>query len=233
MCSRSLNATASSKLTMSDWLAWQVVDSTFPVGVFAHSWGLESAWQSGHVPDSRALQRFLDASIQQTGYGGLPLLNAAYRRPERWRGLDELADAFLINSVANRASRVQGRTLAATAVRVWPSEAMTTVSQHAAVGRAHVAPLSGLIFKVIGLSLETARNIMLYGAARGVLSAAVRLGIVGSYEAQRMQYQAGPRLDLIHDDCRALGDEDVCQTAPILDLLQAGHDRLYSRLFQS
>jgi urease accessory protein len=233
MCSRSLSATASSKLTMSDWLEWQVVDSAFPVGVFAHSWGLESAWQSGHVPDSGALQRFLHASIQQTGYGALPLLNAAYRRPERWRSLDELADAFLINSVANRASRVQGRTLVATAARVWPCEAMTTVSQHAAAGRAHVAPFSGLIFKVIGLSLETARKVMLYGAARGVLSAAVRLGIVGSYEAQRMQYEAGPRLDLIHDDCRALDDEDVCQTAPILDLLQAGHDRLYSRLFQS
>jgi urease accessory protein UreF len=25
----------------------------------------------------------------------------------------------------------------------------------------------------------------------------------------------------------------VAQTAPVLDILQAGHDRLYSRLFQS
>lgn len=218
---------------MSDWLAWQVVDSAFPVGVFAHSWGLEAAWQSGHVPDSKALQRFLRASIQQTGHGALPLLCAAYREPERWHVLDELADAFLVNSVTNRASRVQGRTLVATADRIWPSAEMTFLGAQVKIGRAHVAPVSGVVFRVIGLPFETARKVMLYGTARGVLSAAVRLGIVGSYDAQRMQHESGPWLETMLDQCRALGPEDVCQTAPILDLLQACHDRLYSRLFQS
>ena len=218
---------------MSDWLAWQVVDSAFPVGVFAHSWGLEAAWQSGHVPDSEALQRFLHGSIQQTGYGALPLLGAGYRRPDQLGALDELADAFLINSVTNRASRVQGRTLVATAARVWPSDAMTDLVTQARSGRAHVAPLSGRVFQVIGLPVETARKVMLYGTARGVLAAAVRLGIVGSYQAQQMQHHARPWLDTTLEQCGALSPEDLCQTAPILDLLQAGHDRLYSRLFQS
>ncbi|MEO2196042.1 MAG: urease accessory UreF family protein [bacterium] len=218
---------------MSDWLAWQVVDSAFPVGVFAHSWGLESAWQSGHVPDVDALHRFLHASIQQTGYGVLPLLGAAYHRPEELAVLDELADAFLTNSVTNRASRVQGRTLVATAARIWPSDAMTDLVDEANTGRAHVAPLSGRIFQTIGLPLDTARRVTLYGTARGVLSAAVRLGIVGSYQAQQMQHQAAPWLDTTLERSRGLGPEDICQTAPIIDLLQAGHDRLYSRLFQS
>ena len=66
-----------------------------------------------------------------------------------------------------------------------------------------------------------------------MLAAAVRLGIAGSYEAQRLQYEVGPWLDQMLEECRDLGPEDVCQTAPVLDLLQAGHDRLYSRLFQS
>jgi urease accessory protein UreF len=30
-----------------------------------------------------------------------------------------------------------------------------------------------------------------------------------------------------------LSVDDLAQTAPLVDLLQAGHDRLYSRLFQS
>jgi urease accessory protein len=218
---------------MSDWLAWQVVDSAFPVGVFAHSWGLEAAWQSGHVPDPDALHRFLHASIQQAGYGALPLLSAAYHRPEQLAALDELADAFLTNSVTNRASRVQGRTLVATAARVWPSDAMTDLIDQANAGRAHVAPLSGCIFQVLGLPVDTARRVTLYGTARGVLSAAVRLGIVGSYQAQQMQHQAAPWLDATLGRCGGLGPEDVCQTAPVIDLLQAGHDRLYSRLFQS
>ena len=52
-----------------DWLAWQVVDSAFPTGVFAHSWGLEAAWQQGEVEGIGALQRFLEAVILQTGHG--------------------------------------------------------------------------------------------------------------------------------------------------------------------
>jgi urease accessory protein len=61
----------------------------------------------------------------------------------------------------------------------------------------------------------------------------VRLGIVGSYEAQRLQFDCLPWLERFAAKCRELDDRDLEQTAPILDLLQAGHERLYSRLFQS
>ena len=185
------------------------------------------------IRDAVALERFLSAAVQQTGYGTLPLLGGAYRDPEQWPAHDELAEAFLLNPVSNRASRVQGRTLAATAARVWPSRAMCEIQARVEGGHAHVAPLSGLVFRALGLPCDTAKAVTLFGTARGVLSAAVRLGIVGSYQAQQLQHEVGPWLDTILVRCRELIPTDVCQTAPILDMLQAGHDRLYSRLFQS
>ena len=218
---------------MSDWLAWQIVDSAFPVGVFAHSWGLEAAWQAGHVDGEPALRRFVGESIQQTGWGALPIMTAAHREPNRLEELDELSHAFLTNGVANRASRVQGRTLAATAARVWPSAAMDDLNARAQAGWAHVAPVTGIVFRTLGLAEEVAQRAVLYGAARGILSAAVRLGIVGSYRAQRMQHEAAVELDATLERCRGLRPEEICQTAPVLDLLQGAHDRLYSRLFQS
>jgi urease accessory protein len=218
---------------MSEWLTWQVVDSAFPTGVFSHSWGLEAAWQHGEVADLDALRAFLDASVQQTGYAFLPLVNEAYRHPSELEALDALAEAFLINAVANRASRTQGRTLLATAGRVWPSAALSHLHARAGATCTHVAPVTGAVFRTVGLSLVTVQKVVLYGAARGVLSAAVRLGIAGSYEAQRLQYACGPWLDEIADRCASLRADDLVQTAPILDLLQSGHDRLYSRLFQS
>jgi urease accessory protein len=217
----------------SDWQTWQVVDSAFPVGVFAHSWGLEAAWSAGYVDSDSTLQQFLLDSIQQTGWGPIPLLNSAYRQPTRLRELDELANAFLTNSVANRASRSQGRTFIATASQVWPSEAMAELEDQVASSWAHVAPFSGVAFRIIGLPYETAQKAVLYGTARGILSAAVRLGIIGSYQAQRMQYDAGQLLDVTLKRCKDLDAESLCQTAPVLDLLQGVHDRLYSRLFQS
>ena len=218
---------------MSDWLVWQVVDSAFPIGLFAHSWGLEAAWQAGHVDGDAALRRFLTESIQQTGWSALPLMTAAHRSPERLEELDELSQAFLTNKVANRASRVQGRTLAATAARVWPSPAMTGLRARAEATWSHVAPLTGVVFRTLGLTEEVAQRAVLYGAARGILSAAVRLGIVGSYRAQRMQHEATASLGATLERCRNLATDEICQTAPVIDLLQGSHDRLYSRLFQS
>ena len=218
---------------MSDWLTWQIVDSAFPTGAFAHSWGLESAWQHGEIDGPAALQHFLDASVLQAGHTVLPLVNAAYDHPHQLEALDDIADAFLLNAVANRASRVQGRTLVATAERVWPSPAIASLHARVEMTCAHIAPVSGVVFRSIGLARGAAQRVLLFGTARGVLSAAVRLGIVGSYEAQRLQQGCAPWLERVAGECANLGAGDLAQTAPLIDLLQAGHDRLYSRLFQS
>jgi urease accessory protein len=215
------------------WLAWQVVDSAFPIGAFAHSLGLEAAWQYGAVPDSEALATFLHAMIPQAGYATLPLVNAAYSDPDRVEALDDLADAFLLNSVANRASRVQGRTLLATATRIWPTSPLSDMTRRAARICGHVAPLSGAVLRSVGLPRETVQQIVLFSTARSILSAAVRLGIVGSYEAQQLQFACGPYLDEVLHACAFLDETDLAQTFPLIDLMQAGHDRLYSRLFQS
>lgn len=220
-------------MTESPWLAWQVVDSAFPTGAFAHSWGLEAAWQQGAVADAAALRRFVDTTIRQSACGVLPLVNAAYQRPETLAALDALADAFLTSTIANRASRVQGRTLIATAVRIWPRPGLQALHEGSAAGASHVAPLTGATFRLVGLPLPVVQEVVLFAAARGVLSAAVRLGIAGSYEAQRLQYECAASLDAGLAWARHADVDDLTQTAPLIDLLQAGHDRLYSRLFQS
>jgi len=218
---------------MTDWRIWQLIDSAFPTGTFAHSAGLEAAWQQGEVPDAPALGRFVRASVRQAGYAALPLLTAAYRDPDALARLDRLADAFLLNEVANRASRIQGRTLAATAARIWPTPELASL--HAGLDglSAHLAPVSGVVFRRLDVPLVTAQRLTLFATARTVLSAAVRLGISGSYEAQRQQHACEGWLEDIARRCVDLDVADLAQTEPLVDLLQAGHDRLYSRLFQS
>jgi urease accessory protein len=224
---------ARASTTMSNWLAWQLVDSAFPTGGFAHSWGLEAAWQQGEIADRDALWRFVQAALLQTGHGVLPLVTAAHRAPERLLELDALADAFLTNAVANRASRVQGRTLHASASRIWPEASLERWTGPAWAGRSHVGPMTGVVLRVVGLPLATAQRLVLFAAARGVLSAAVRLGVAGSYQAQQLQHDCGPVAEWVLGRCGGLDVDDLAQTAPLADILQGAHDRLYSRLFQS
>ncbi len=218
---------------VSDWLVWQIADSAFPTGAFAHSLGLEAACQQGEVAGAADLRTFLRAGLLQAGHGALPLVNAAWRAPDRFAELDGLAEAFLLNPVANRASRTQGRTLAATCARVWPSAAADRFAREARAGFAHVAPVTGVALRSVGVPLWVGQKLVLHLAVRGVLGAAVRLGVTGSYEAQRMQADSAPELDAVLARCARLDERDLAQPAPIADLLQGAHDRLYSRLFQS
>jgi urease accessory protein len=218
---------------MTDLLAWQLADAAFPTGGFAHSSGLEAAWQSGEIPNLAALEAFAVAVLEQTGCGLVPLLNAAYRDPSRFDSLDQLADVFLTNPVANRASRVQGRALAATAARIWPSGPVDAVAARVDAGLGHQGPVMGAVFAALNLPLTVARQVCLYTAVRGVLAAAVKLGIAGSYESQRIQHGLIPVIAAVAKRACDFDEKDLAQTAPVIDLLQAAHDRLYSRLFQS
>ena len=218
---------------MSSILLWQLIDSAFPSGGFAHSWGLESAYQAGEVASDAALRQFLRDSLWQTGHSVLPATTATYREPDRFEEIDALCDAFLTNSVANRASRQQGRALMSACARIWPSDAIAALDARAKRVHGHYAAAAGTALRTLDLPLSEAQQWVLFSAARGVLAAAVRLGIVGPFRAQQLQYACSGVLREVLAACGALHVESLTQTAPVIDLLQSAHDRLYSRLFQS
>src|SRR5919201_863889 len=201
------------------WTVLQLADSAFPTGGFAHSAGLEAAAQAGEGRGADVVARLLGGAIWQGGLGALPRLDAR-------------AETFLVNHVANRASRTQGRAFLSTAARVFPEQVVPVHAQAAGL-KLHFAPLWGAVCRALEFSLEEAQRVLLWSTARNVLSAAVRLGLVGTHEGQTMLAQLGPVLDEVHASCGALGVEDLAQPAPLADLLQGTHDRLYSRLFQS
>jgi urease accessory protein len=218
----------------SDFLVWQLADSAFPTGGFAHSAGLEAAWQHGAVRTCVDLVSFLDVSLHQLGHSALPFVTAAHEQPNRLDEFDRLCEAFTNNHVANRASRVQGRALLATVERILPSEdSSLNAKRGGPVVFAHFAPVFGAMLRRMGVHRDTATRMFLFNHLRGVLAAAVRLNIVGPMEAQSIQNQFAPRAEEILAACGTLTLDDLAQTSPLLDLWQGAQDRLYSRLFQS
>jgi len=216
------------------WILLQLSDSALPTGGFVHSAGLESAFQQGEVQAPGDLRRFIRDALWLAGHSSLPLASAAHERPDSLGALDARADTFLSSEVANRASRLQGRAFLDACGRIFPGEigALRERAREARL-RQHFAPVFCSALRALDVSLEQTQQLVLSLAARGLLQAAVRLGVVGTHEAQRLLRELSPAMDEVLGRCAGSREMDLAQTAPLADLFGAMHDRLYSRLFQS
>jgi urease accessory protein len=219
----------------SDWLVWQLADSAFPTGGFAHSGGLEAAWQQGEIQSSNALAEFIAVHLAQTGRAALPFLNEAFHETQPFATLDRLAEAFLSNHVANRGSRAQGQAFLFGAAHAFPSPALTAFRRKLLGEKlpGHFAPVFGVVVRAVGISHALGVRLYLFLALRSLLGSAVRLGIVGPMAAQALQSSLAGDAEQIGLRCASLRVADAAQISPVLDVLHGAHDRLYSRLFQT
>ena len=218
-----------------DMLALQLADSAFPSGSFAHSGGIEAAYKWGELRSEESLKSYLETSIRQAPFGTLPFLVAAYRKTDSFADLDQLCSAVLSNHVARRSSSKQGRALLATAARIFNSAAIRQLQQQTKDQDlpTHLAPVFGALTFYLGIPLDKSLQVFFYTLLRDLVSAAIRLNIIGPHAGQRLLVELSPELELAIERSVELELADIAQTAPLVEILQVNHDRLYSRLFQS
>lgn len=217
---------------MTSWLVLQLADSAFPTGGFAHSAGLEAHVQAGELA---SLEQYCSELVEQLAHGSLPIVAAVWDSPDRLDELDAFTRATLWSHVAHRASRTQGRALLDVAARSFGHEPLVAARARLATLQlgGHLAPVYGFVTRTLGVPRHEALATFLHLGLRGTLSAAVRLGVCGPTEAQALHHRLHPVLEAGLATASTLRAEDVAQTSPLVELVQATHDRLYSRLFQS
>jgi urease accessory protein len=217
------------------WTIWQLADSAFPSGGFTHSAGLEAAWRHGAWPEGSTAQRILGEVLRQTAHSSLPLINAVIHDIDCFRSADCRAEAVLSNHVARRASVAQGRALLTAAPRIFESAQLQRWCR-LTVGNdtpGHLAPVFGGVMQFLNIDPTEARRLFLYTSMRDAASAGIRLGRIGPIESQAVLASLAVEADRLADGMAEAGLDDTAQTMPLLELMQANQDRLYSRLFQS
>jgi urease accessory protein len=186
---------------------------------------LEASYQHGLVRDADTLAKFIGCSIAQCRCGGLKFAREA--REGGFFEADRRCDLFLNNHVANRASRAQGQAMLASSASVFALPVLVTLAKQVRRERlpGHAATVFGMVARQLDLDWTATVSVMLFQVAKNAVSAAVRLGIVGPIEGQKLLAQTV--------ESRETEPSPAMQISPVLDLLQGTQDRLYSRLFQS
>jgi urease accessory protein len=208
----------------------------FPVGAFAYSHGLEWAFEAGDVTDAASLQEWLADLIAHGAVRNDAILFVeAYRAAFDTAALAavaELASALATSAERRLETVTQGGAFAIAIAKSWPCAAMEnlraawpdSIAYPVAVGAAaagHDIPLEDAL-EAVGL-----------GFVANLVSAAVRLGIVGQTDGQRVIAALIPDIQTLAAFAHAATLDDLGGAAFRSDLAALRHETQYTRLFRS
>lgn len=216
----------------------QIADSSFPVGGFAFSHGLEWLKQTRAVTDEAGVAEFLRTYVDQVvGRQALPAALAAARATSaegllRW---DERLDASVSTQIEREAGRAMGERLLVGASGAfaggWRVEALLSAVRARRTPGQHAVAF-GAVAADEGVDATTMLTALGFGMTQAVTQAALRLGVIGQAAAARLLAGASDDLDIAV--CRAIeGRVRFGVFAPNLDAAGLLHARLPFRMFAS
>lgn len=210
---------------------------SFPVGAFAYSHGLEAAVARGLVSNATELGDWIAALIEQGSlHNDLILLAEAWRAAndiafDKLHQLNAFAIAFQPSAERYLEATQQGTSFAATISAAWPCDAIETLRKQ----EVPIAYPVAVGAAASGHAIRRADALPAYALAfaMNLVSAAIRLSVIGQTDGQRVIARLMPVIDAQAVKAETSSLEDLGAAAFSSDLASLEHETLYSRLFRS
>jgi urease accessory protein len=216
-------------------LGW--LSPLFPVGAFGYSHGLEAAAENGAVHDRGSLERWIgtvvwrgggrvDADILRDAHRAAAAADVAALDDANRRGLAYRATAELALETT-----AQGGAFAAACAAAWP-DALFDAWAAAAPAICYPAAVGGALARA-GIPLADALVGYLQAMAGNLVSAGLRLGIVGQTDGQRILAALEPSVIAAAMAAVTRNPADFGAATFAADLASMAHETQYTRLFRS
>lgn len=222
-------------------------DGLFPVGAYAHSFGMETYAAEGAIRDEKGVELFLRSYLEGTAGTTDVIVALVSRREALWGRsalprcikIDQMLDAMKLPSEQRLASTQMGRQMLRIATDLGLSERIrgliTDLFQatqndgtpgHHAVAFGTIAAGFAWDDQDLGCSF-------LYSSCSSLVAAALRLLPLGQLAGQRVLWRLGPIIARLAEQAAGKDLADVWSFAPALEIASMRHATLDARLFRS
>lgn len=219
----------------------QMTDSTFPVGTFSLSNGLETASHLGIVHDADTLEQFARSVALQAAFSDGVAALMAYRAVpasdyDKILEVDREIMLFKMNDEARLMLQRMGKKLAELGVKLFAgsdifSRWLADISAGNTPGSYPVA--QGIAFALAGLSEQELFASHQYGVINMVLSAALRCVRVSHYDTQTSLMRLSEDVPALYEQARTMTFDDMHSFVPEMDIFASLHEKGTMRMFMN
>ncbi len=219
----------------------QMTDSTFPVGSFSFSNGLETATHLGIVHDAATLEQYTRSVARQGAYSDGVATLIAFRAAKAGDydavvEIDRRLMLFKMNDEARMMLRRMGKKLAELGNTLFPGDDLfrrwlADINAGATPGSYPVA--QGIAFALAGADEEQLFAAHQYGVVNMVLSAALRCVRVSHYDTQAILQRLCAEVPGIYARARTMRFEDMNCFVPEMDIFASLHEKGAMRMFMN
>lgn len=218
----------------------QFTDSTFPVGTFSFSNGLETAGFENMVKDAETLRDFVWSQSLQAAYSdGVAALHAY--RAFKDGDYDKIAEAdrmlmlFKMNDEARLMLKRMGKKFAELAKKLFDNPIidrwLEEIRGEKTPGLFPIA--QGIAYAAAGVSERDLFVAHQYGVVNMVLSAALRCVKVSHYDTQKILFDLSDRVETLYNEASQMELKDMNAFFPELDILASLHEKGSMRMFMN
>jgi urease accessory protein len=226
----------------SSWLRYaQLLDSALPIGGFSHSFGLETAVQSGKIMSIHDLGLYLETLVFHSWAPmELMAIKAVYTfgPTENWESIwlmDQIQHVQRMASESRIGTQKMGRRLLKLSHAMYPDLRWEPLDKAVQSGQCQATYpiIHGWIAWQLDVPLTQVAEGFLYNSITHSINGALRLMSIGQTEGQSLLAKMLPLASVAWQSVEHMDPLDCYTNVPAADIYMMQHETLYSRLFMS
>ncbi|MFB5629039.1 MAG: urease accessory protein UreF [Nitrosarchaeum sp.] len=218
----------------------QLSDSFFPTGMFATSNGLEFLFTEKRIHGMEDIANIIKTNIvQQIGPSDCVALANAFDSAAK-NNFDEIieADAIVfatkaIKEIREASVRSGIQLIKCVSEFVSENEILNQYKDNITKNKAHgVFPVAfAICCNGLKIKKEKSMMMMMYGFTVSIVGAALRLGLIQHFEAQKIIHMIKPIISQTIKEHSNKSLSEMWQFAPQTDIIQMSHEKMDSKMF--